>query len=379
MGKKFRRGNSLVLLVILLWIILVTSNSSQLQAESSAESAFRAHLCVNLRGSEYFSQMMKKTKLGQPVSDSQKFDFSKLGISQPKVGKRVLITFSNSGCSGCQKFQPLFQEWVKKHSVDLEIIAVLYGPPQTNDKIKAELVAAGLQVVTFSELTGLIDSQYEDFETLLIDEEGRVTYGLYSFDLSKWKRVDQLVDDFASLGQIKADSLEYLERGAIFSWDKLTDITGQEFIKSDFMERPTVWFLNWPYFKLNSFLYPIIKNIQAKFASEINLALILYNNDPIADLTAEYYQRYDLESKIVKQGMEDLTEFAMREGLEGIPIFADQEWQLFNYSAFETTPSVVICDENLRVLEVLNLGRCLNFTAAEGNLTVEQVLIELFR
>lgn len=375
MKKKLTR-DKLVLLVISFGILLLSSVFSA--TANAMDSPFEPWLCVNLRGSVYFDQIMKKSKLGVMISSSSPFDFSKLGIAQPKVGKRVLITFSNSGCSGCQKYQPLFQEWVRKHGENLEIISVLYGPPQTNDKIKAELVAAGLQVVTFSELTGLIDSQYEEFETLLIDEEGRVTYGLYSFDLAKWKRVDQLVDDFASLGQIKADSLEYLERGAIFSWDKLTDITGQEFIKSDFMERPTVWFINWPYFKLNSFLYPIIKNIQAKFASEINLALILYNNDPIADLTAEYYQRYDLEAKIVKQGMENLTEFASQEGLEGIPIFADQEWQLFNYSAFETTPSVIICDENLRVLEVLNLGRCLNFTATEGNLTVEQVLVELF-
>lgn len=377
MEKKLWPGGSLVLLIILLGILLVMSNSNQLQAASAIDASFRSHLCVNLRGSEYFSQMTKKARLGQPVSNS-KFDFSRLGISQPTSGKRILVTFSNSGCSGCRKFQPLFEEWQEKYAEHLEIISVLYGPTQTNEKTKADLIKAGLQVVTFPELTGLIDPQYEEFESLLIDPEDQVIYGLYSFDLPKWKQIDALITSFVMTGEIKEAAVESLQQDLPFSFEKMTDIFGQEYAESDFLGQPTVWFLNWPQFTLNSFLYPIINNIQGKFGSEINLALVLYNNDHLAGITEEYYLRYNIRGSFVKQGMEDLTQLAEREGLVGLPIFHDQEWQLFNYSSLETTPTVVICDPNLRVREVLSLGRCLQFGADTSNLTVEQVLIELF-
>ncbi len=344
--------------------------------EESAQIA--PELCVVEEGESYFEVVRKKSLLGEVINTNEKFDFSKLGFEQSTPGKKVLLTFSNSGCSGCQKFYPLFKEWVERFSDKLDVRAVLYGSPSTNDRIKQELVDAGITTVTTADLDNLVDPEYQKYESLLIDENGILVYGLYSFDIPKWKLAKEIIDTFVTTGEVVEQKLDYVFKGKKLNFPTMTDLSGREYTTQDFVGKPTLFFVNWPHVRLNQQAYSVVNNIYARYKDNINVALVLYDNESVTGrMTKEYYDTYNIESNFTDNAIKDINSLIVGHGLEDKPVFFDQEWEFYNYSSLEATPSVFVCDENLNVVNILSLGRCIAVTAS-GDLTVEQVVKDTF-
>lgn len=302
------------------------------------------------RGTDYLTASQKSTLTGQIIASSLFID--SMGQDLLRPGKKALIVFDQGQY---KKYYPLLQEWARIYQEQMTVVLVI------NEKLtevdQGRLVAAGIQPVFDSEeLRRNLNPGPLNY-SFLMDENRRIVYR-YTFKEYLWREMVRDIDLFARQSVIPKEP-----RFDPIQWDRPLTLAGtldgdKLFNIHDFKGKPSVFFLLNPDCVACENLYPLIHSLKARYNGRLNLGVIFsvynYQTD---QLIREFYDRYGLgHDNMENRYIENVKRFLQQRNLEEFSVFFDQNNRFFHQNLFWMTPTVMITDQNLKLVDIFGIA-----------------------
>jgi thiol-disulfide isomerase/thioredoxin len=249
----------------------------------------------------------------------------------------------------------MIQEWARIYKDRLTVILVMDGTLAEEER--NGLMAAGVHPVFDSPDLWLdIDPGPLNY-SFFIDEEQKIVHR-FTFEEHKWREMVRDIDLFARQSIVpKQTDRKPMELGkpltlvATLAGGKLFDIT-------DFQGRRSIFFLVNPSCGTCKHLYPLIRSLKSRYEGELNVGLIFsvynYQTD---QLIREFYDRYGLgHDNMENRYIENPKRFLEQCQLDDMVVFFDQNNRLFHQDLFWMTPTVMIVDQDLKLIDIFGVG-----------------------
>lgn len=347
--KKYYTG---IIFIFVFLIGIIAGHIVQPQGQSLVLA--EEGLSMIAQGQDYQNIMKDNISVGEYIKELYQLDLKQSNISND-LDKSIFINFSSINGTDIDEFFPLFKDWSTTFEKELEVIIVY--PEKPSLEKRRELESKGVQVIVASDyLIDFYKKYYGKYESLLFEQDGTPRYGIFDMRLVKWQNIYQIVEKFISEEEIKIEETSILEIGQHLILPAIKDVEDNWINPTSFRGKPSLIFLTDIRYKYNSQLYPIIDKINENYNRQLNLNLIFYDYQKVAARERNnYYREYFLPR--MKVDTVDINKALNKVEILNIPIIYDQTNQLFNYYQFNNGPTVIICNDNLEVLDFISLNK----------------------
>lgn len=357
----------LILLGLFTWQYL----SNALSVDQTAKGP-KITFSITERGNDYLRAAEKGSQIGQQIPTSLIVD--SLGQDLLQFEKKALVVFNKDHY---RKYFPLLQEWAQIYREHLNVILVTEG--NLTEEERSRLLVSGVhQVFASNVLHQYLDPGPLNY-SFFIDEDRRIVHR-FTFEEHKWREMVRDIDLFARRsvvpGHLNVKPMELgkpLALAARLAGGKLFDIT-------DFQGKPSIFFLLNPCCRICDKLYPVIESLRARYEGSLNVGLIFsvynYQTD---QMIKEFYDRYGLgQENMENRYIENTRRFIEQNNLEGMTVFFDQNNQLFHQNLFWLTPTVMLVDEDMKLIDIFGVGDEGAMELSELDLKIDEMVHAVF-